>query len=78
MYPSTYQKECIYQQVSAAVNALRVVGIVCTDPGTHNVLYHEDDIDLCNGEEVVHQPEMTAIFGHEAVEQRNSQRYLGG
>lgn len=49
MYLSTYQKECVYQQVSAAVNALRVVGIVCTDPGTHNVLYHEDDIDLCNG-----------------------------
>lgn len=48
------------------------VGIVWTDPGTHNVLYHEDDIDLCNGEEVVHQPGMTAIFGHEAVEQRNS------
>ena len=56
MYLSTYQKECVYQQVSAAVNALRVVGIVCTDPGTHNVLYHEDDIDLCNGKKSYTNP----------------------
>lgn len=67
-FPSTYAagmiQGCIYQEVSAAVNALRVVGIVWTDPGTHNVFYHEDNIDLCSGEEVVHQPEMTAIFGH--------------
>lgn len=65
---SAYQKACIYQEVSAAVNALRVVGIVWTDPGTHNVPYHENDIDLYNGKEVVHQPEMTAIFGYGAVE----------
>ncbi|KAF4764299.1 hypothetical protein HAV15_000154 [Penicillium sp. str.  len=64
---SAYQEECIYQEVSAAVNALQVVGIVWTDPGTHNDLYHEDDIELRKGKEVVHEPEMTAIFGHEAV-----------
>ncbi|KAJ5873228.1 hypothetical protein N7455_003771, partial [Penicillium solitum] len=29
---SAYQEECIYQEVSAAVNALQVVGIVWTDP----------------------------------------------
>ncbi|KAJ5507253.1 Amino acid/polyamine transporter I [Penicillium freii] len=77
-----YQKEFVYQQVSAAVNALRAVGIVWTDPGPHNVLYHQDDaepsvsvidfeyIELRNGEAVVANPEMTAIFGPEAVQQR--------
>ncbi|CRL28080.1 unnamed protein product [Penicillium camemberti] len=64
---SAYQKECIYQEVPAAVNALRVVGIVWIDSGTHNVLYHENDLKLCNGEGLVNQPEMTAIFGLEAV-----------
>lgn len=54
-------------EVSAAVNTPQVVGIVWTDPGTHNVLYHEDNIELRNGKEVIHQPEMTAIFGQEAV-----------
>ncbi|KAJ5685053.1 hypothetical protein N7536_007672, partial [Penicillium majusculum] len=29
---SAYREECIYQEVSAAVNALQVVGIVWTDP----------------------------------------------
>ncbi|CAI7590965.1 unnamed protein product [Penicillium viridicatum] len=77
-----YQKEFVYQQVSAAVNALRAVGIVWTDPGPNNVLYHQDDaepsvsvvdfeyIELRNGEAVVANPEMTAIFGPEAVQQR--------
>ncbi|KAJ5979324.1 hypothetical protein N7501_002666 [Penicillium viridicatum] len=77
-----YQKEFVYQQVSAAVNALRAVGIVWTDPGPHNVLYHQDYaepsvsvidfeyIELRNGEAVVANPEMTAIFGPEAVQQR--------
>lgn len=37
----THQKEFVYQQVSAAVNALRAVGIVWTDPSPHNVLYHQ-------------------------------------
>jgi hypothetical protein len=40
-----HQKEFVYQQVLAAVNALRAVGIVWTDPGPHNVLYHQDDAD---------------------------------
>lgn len=83
-----HQKEFAYQQVLAAVNALRAVGIVWTDPGPHNVLYHQDDanpsvsvinfecIELCDGEEVVATPEMTVIFGPEAVQQRR--RYPGG
>ncbi|KAJ5844675.1 hypothetical protein EN45_085580 [Penicillium chrysogenum] len=82
-----HQKEFVYQQVLAAVNALRAVGIVWADPGPHNVLYHQDDadpsvsiidfecIELCNGEAVVAKPEMTAIFGREAVLQRNDRRY---
>jgi hypothetical protein len=69
-------------RVSAAINSLRAVGIVWTDRGTHNVLYDEGHnesfvsvvdfqcIVLCNGEEVIDQPEMTAVFGHEAVQQR--------
>ncbi|KAJ5194400.1 hypothetical protein N7491_001738 [Penicillium cf. griseofulvum] len=85
-----HQKEFVYQQALAAVNALRAVGIVWTDPGPHNVLYHQDDadpsvsvidfecIELCNGEAVVAKPEMTAIFGPEAVQQRNDRRYPGG
>ncbi|KAF4763377.1 hypothetical protein HAV15_000100 [Penicillium sp. str.  len=84
-----HQKEFVYQQVSAAINALRAVGIVWTDPGSHNVLYYQDDaepsvsvidfecIELCDGEAVVANPEMTAIFGPEAVQQRNDRRYPG-
>ncbi|CAI7607490.1 unnamed protein product [Penicillium glandicola] len=76
---STQHKEFIYQQVSAAIDVLRAIGIVWADPGPHNVLWHEDEnepsvsvvdfecLELCNGEEVPWRPEMTAIFGHDAV-----------
>ncbi|CAI7625900.1 unnamed protein product, partial [Penicillium discolor] len=86
----THPKEFVYQQVSAAINALRAVGIVWTDLGPHKVLYYQDDarpsvsvidfecIELCDGEEVGVNPEMTAIFGPEPVQQRNDRRYLGG
>ena len=89
-YLYAHQKEFVYQQVSAAINALRAVGIVWTDPGPHNVLYYQDDaepsvsvidfecIELCDWEAVVANPEMTAIFGAEAVQQRNDRRYPGG
>lgn len=40
---STERKEFIYQQVLAAINALRDVGVLWADPGPRDVLYHEDD-----------------------------------
>lgn len=85
-----HQKEFVYQQVSAAINALRAVGIVWTDPGPHNVLYYQDDaqpsvsvidfenIELFDGEVVPINPEMTAVFGPEEVQRRNDRRYPGG
>jgi hypothetical protein len=82
---SAQRKEFVYQQGSTAIHVLRAVGIVWTDPGTHNVLYHDDDlsvvdfecIELCNGEEVMHRPKMTVIFGPEAVQQRRFATILG-
>ncbi|OQE17106.1 hypothetical protein PENFLA_c025G10428 [Penicillium flavigenum] len=40
---SDQRKEFVYQQGSTAIHVLRAVGIVWTDTGTHNVLYHDDD-----------------------------------
>ncbi|KAJ5486902.1 hypothetical protein N7530_001202 [Penicillium desertorum] len=33
------------KEVSIAIRVFRTVGIVWTDPGTHNVLYYDDDYD---------------------------------